>query len=85
MHLYYGCSLIPVALQSNFKILEGLNPDSRSSELETSLCKRRLGSYAESFFAGCMELPCLTPTPTLVRILYCLQMGYYLQVRLTTL
>lgn len=42
----------------------------------------RVYSNAESFFAGCTQLPCEAPTPFLVRILYMIQMGFYIQVLL---
>lgn len=34
---------------------------------------------AELFFEGCSQLPCEAPTPFLVRILYMVEMGFYIQ------
>jgi len=33
-------------------------------------------------WADCYRLPCNMTTPPLVRVLYCVEMGYYLQVTL---
>ncbi len=33
-------------------------------------------------WADCYQLPCNMATPPLVRVLYCVEMGYYLQVTL---
>ena len=48
--------------------------------LESRWC--RVYSNAETFFAGCTQLPCEAATPFLVRVLYMIQMGFYIQVLL---
>lgn len=41
----------------------------------------RFATNAETFFLGCTQLPCEAPTPFLVRLLYMIEMGFYIQVQ----
>jgi len=45
------------------------------------LRRRRWFTRSRALWEGCTQLPCNYEVPKAVRLVYCLEMGHYLQVR----
>ncbi len=77
---YYTRETRPSAPLGVIMCQQSVNTQTASGML-FHLRRRRWFTRSRALWEGCTQLPCNYEVPKAVRLVYCLEMGHYLQVR----